>query len=72
MTKKQDYGMEISIVYKDENSFSQLGGVEVIELSEYYVKVDGEKTELDGVWIRKTINYVNNIPVDKLMTKFSS
>ena len=27
----------------------------------------GEKTELDGVWIRKgTINYVNNIPVDTI------
>ena len=57
------------IVYKDENSFSQLGGVEGNRrLSEYYVKVEGgKKTELDGVWIRKgTINYVNNIPVDTI------
>ena len=57
------------IVYKDENSFSQLGGVEGNRrLSEYYVKVVGaKKTELDGVWIRKgTINYVNNIPVDTI------
>ena len=57
------------IVYKDENSFSQLGGVDGNRrLSEYYEKVEeGEKTELDGVWIRKgTINYVNNIPVDTI------
>ena len=57
------------IVYKDEGSFSQLGGSQGNRrLSEYYVKVDGrEKTELDGVWLRKgTINYVNNIPVDTI------
>ena len=57
------------IVYKNENSFAQLGGSQGNRrLSEYYEKVTGgKKTELDGVWIRKgTINYVNNIPVDTI------
>ena len=56
------------VVYEDENSFSQLspGSQDGRRLSEYYEKVEeGEKTDLDGVWLRKgTINYVNNVAVD--------
>tara|TARA_B100000941_G_C28452326_1_gene525781 strand:+ start:16 stop:966 length:951 start_codon:yes stop_codon:yes gene_type:complete len=61
------------IVYKDENSFSQLspGNQDGSRLSEYYEKVEeGEKTDLDGVWLRKgTINYVNNVAIDTVFIK---
>ncbi len=58
------------VVFENERSFAQLGGGSQgnRRLSEYYEKVSGgEKTKLDGIWIRKgTINFVNNIPVDTI------
>lgn len=59
------------VAFKNEKSFSQLGGSQgSTRLSEYYEKVvGGEKTDLDGIWIRKgTINFVNNVPIDTIPT----